>query len=118
MIHGRFPPSEQRGDEILRHCGQLSNTSSLRYASLADVVREDRGASYYSRNNGRAGLRRVALLREAVGLRDRTERDRMVDVDAARVERLAVELEQSGVLDLRLEHPRGSCRRQAFRFLE
>ena len=58
------------------------------------------------------------LLREAVGLGDRTESDRVIDVEAAGVESLAVEVEQGLVLDLGFQHLQRRRRSETFGLFE
>ena len=49
-------------------------------------------------------VERRYYLREAVGLGDCSDGDRVVDVDSSGVERLAVEFKQRRILDFRFQH--------------
>lgn len=61
---------------------------------------------------------RRALLCEAVGLSNGSDRDGVIDVDAAGVEGLAIEFEQGRILDLGLQDMHSRGRREAFGFFQ
>ena len=73
----------------------LTIPESISNRSRPSVLRVVRSLAAEAKARGtsiRSG--RVKLLREAIGLRDRADRDRVVNIQASRVECLAIEFEQ------------------------
>ena len=79
------------------------------------VVRNDKPCGIATLSPARiASLsERGSLLCEPVGLGDGAHGDSVVNVEATGVEGLAVEIEQSRILDLGFQHGHRGCRRQA-----